>query len=65
MIQSCRIVYVIDTFLTRRERERKDNGQKISDEIVLGNLVIVSIVRLFCVIYFQRRFLNKHLQAVS
>jgi hypothetical protein len=41
-------------------REKK-TVKKFSDEIVhvLGNLVIT---RLFCVIYDQRRFLNKHLR---
>jgi hypothetical protein len=29
-VTMCRIVYVIHTFLARRERERKDNGQNFS-----------------------------------
>ncbi len=41
------------------DKKRKDNGKEFFDEIVLGNLVIV---RLFGVIYVQRRFLNKHLR---
>ncbi len=41
-----------------RNKKRKDNGKNFSDEIVLGNLVIM---RPFCVIHVQRRLLNKHL----
>jgi hypothetical protein len=51
--------YTVTDDRVGRNKKRKDNSKEFSDEIVLGNLVIM---RLFCAIHVQRRFLNKHLR---